>query len=134
MAGALFPGRDLIRNFVVLGLWQDVAFDQITRIVVGTACDNAIGLSLSHGGQTQQLLFCGKVQIEWLIAAPALAYTCRHRLRIALHFRRCLRGFFFQLLRVLWLSAARERGQEQYRGNAPMSGEVHFDQPFRCLG
>src|ERR1700676_1926630 len=124
MAWALFLGRALIRNFVVLGLWHDVAFYQIIGIVVGTACDNAIGLSLSHARQTQQLLFCGKVQIEWLIAAPALAYACRHRLRIALHFRRCLRGFFFQLLRVLWLRTHPERGPQRLRGNGPRSEEV----------
>src|ERR1035438_4615224 len=60
--------------------------------------------------------------------SPALAYPCRHSLGIALHLRRCLRGFLLQVLRVLLLSAARERSQQQNCGNVPISEEDHFDQ------
>ena len=38
------------------------------------------------------LVFCGRVQVELLIAAPAFADPCRHSLGIALHVRCCLRG------------------------------------------
>ena len=129
-----FPGRHLVRNFVILGLWQDVAFYQITGIVIGASRDYAIAFGLSHARQAQQLLFGGSIQIEWLVAAPALADSRRHSLSIALHFGRCLRGFLLQFLRVLWLSTACECGQQKNCGNVPISEEVHFDQPFRCLG
>jgi len=80
----------------------------------------------SHARQAQQLLSCSSVQIERLVAAPALANPCRHRLGIALHVRRCLRGFLLQILRVLLVSAARERSQQHNCTNVPISEEIHL--------
>ena len=110
------------------------AFGMMCRVttspgfVIGTPRNHPVCFCGSHARKTQQLVFSGSIQVEWLVAAPALAYTRRHSLGITLHLRRCFRGLLLQVLRVFLLRAAREDSQQQNCGKAPISEEVHFDQ------
>ena len=88
-----FLGRDPVCNFVILSLRQDAPRHHFTGFVIGTPCNHPVRFCRGYAPQAQQLLFCGSVQIEWLVAAPALPYPCRHSFRIVLYLRRCLRGF-----------------------------------------
>lgn len=101
-------GRDPVCNFVVLGLRHDAPRHQFAGFGIGTPRDHPICFGRRHTRQAQQLLFCGSVQIKWPIAIPALAYSFRHSLGIALRFRRRFRGFLLQFLRALSLRATRE--------------------------
>src|ERR1019366_8838060 len=125
-----FLGRDLIRNFVILGLRHDAPRHQFAWVLIRTPRNYPACFWRSHARQAQQLFFCGTVQIERLVASPAPAYPCRHRLSMAIYLRRCLRGFLFQFLRVLLLSAAGERSQQQNCRNVPVSEEGHSDHFF----
>src|SRR5271157_410835 len=126
IARTSFLSRQPVCNFVILDLRQDASRHQFAGLVIGTPRNHPACFCRGHPRQTQQLLFCGTVQIEWLVATPALAYPCRHSLGIALHLRSCFGGLLLQVLRVLWLSAACERGQQQNCRNVPISEELHF--------
>src|SRR5882762_7362694 len=121
-----FLGRDLVCNIVILGLRYDSPRHHFAGFAIRTPGNHPVCFRRSHAREAQQLMFCGSVQIERLIAVPALAYPFGHRFGIALHFRRCLCRFLLQILRVLSLCAARERGQQQNCGNVLISEEVHF--------
>jgi len=126
IAWASFLGGDPVCNFVILGLRHDAPRHQFARLVIGTPRNHPVCFCCTHARQAQQLLSCSSVQIERLVAAPALANPCRHRLGIALHRRRCLRGFLLQILRVLLVSATRERSQQHHCTNVPISEEIHL--------
>src|ERR1017187_2097148 len=125
-----FLGSDPICNSVVLGLRHDAPRHHFAGFLIGTPRNHSVGFCRSDARQAQQLLFCGSVQIEWLVTAPALSYPGRHSLGIAFHLRRCLRGFLLQVLGVLSLSAARERSQQQNCRNVPIGMKVHLHQVF----
>jgi hypothetical protein len=115
--------RNSACNFVILCLRHDAPRHHVARFAIRTPCHHSIGLCRSHARQGQQLLFSfvAVFKSSDLVAASALAYACRHRLGIALHFRRCLRALLLQVLRVLLLSATRERSQQQNCESVPIS-------------
>jgi hypothetical protein len=64
--GLSFLGGDPVCNVVILGLRDDAPRHQFAGFDIGDVCSGG-----SHARQTQQLLSCGSVQIEWLVAPPA---------------------------------------------------------------
>ena len=114
---------DPVCNPVVLCLRHDAPRHYFAGMAIGTSGNQAVCFCRSHARQAQQILFCGRVQIEWLVVAPALAYPCRDRLGIVFDLGRCLRGFLFQLLLGRCLIAGRQPSQQQ---PAQWSATAHF--------
>src|SRR6267378_838954 len=105
---------------------------EFAGFVERTRRKHLIRFCLSHARQAQQLVFSGGVQIERLVAAPALADSFRHGFGVALYRLRGPRGLFFDVLRTLLLIAAcDDAGQQQYDGSVTISGKFHWSDSFR---
>ena len=69
------------------------------------------------------MVFCGRVQIELLVAAPAFADPCRRSVGIPLNIRCCLRGLLLQIPRALLLSNQQHVASFHYSAHADASSE-----------
>ena len=90
-------GCDPVCDFVVLRLRHDPPRHHFTGFRVGTTRNHPLHFCRGYSRQAQQLLFCGSVQIERLVAAPAFANSCRHSFRIVLYIGGCFRGLLLTI-------------------------------------